>query len=130
MHAHVCSSGRTVNDEDAEGQRTCSQALLDLFQVLLQALPLPIQLCVFLLQVLNSAVSAIVWATATLWTASQHPRDTWGLNRHHDLSPRNHSYGPTTQFWPLFYLIKDCSVGCSASQSSRAEQSTELSLVK
>ena len=78
LQAHICRSWDTVNDESARGQRTCCQALLDLFQVLLQALPLPIQLCVFLLQVLNPAVSAIVWATATTWTASQRPRTHGG----------------------------------------------------
>ena len=70
-------TGLTTNDQAAEGQHTCSQALLDLFKVLLQALPLPIQLCVFLLQLLNSAVSATVWAT-TSWTTSGRPRDAWG----------------------------------------------------
>lgn len=78
LQAHICRSWDTVNDESARGQRTCCQALLDLFQVLLQALPLPIQLCVFLLQVLNPAVSATVWATATTWTASQRPKTHGG----------------------------------------------------
>lgn len=53
-----------ANDQGAKGEDTCSQALLDLFKILLQALPLSIQLCVLLLQLLNSALSISIWASA------------------------------------------------------------------